>query len=339
MRDTVRCMAMTLFFSIASVIGALALYSVVFSVRIERRTPPHGRYVQAGRYCVHVVEAGLSESSAPRVLLVHGAASTSQVMETALAAALAPHARVISVDRPGCGRSPGFGDRERLATHADALAALLETLDGPPPVVVGHSYGAAVALRLALDHPAQVRAVVTVCAASHGYVGPVSWYNYLAAAPLVGRVVTRCLIPVLGPLMLKNALIKGFAPQSPPAGYRRATGLDLLFRPASFRANARDLVRANRELAVQQLRYPSLQAPIAVIGGAEDPTVLTERHSVPLAAAAPDARLAILPGVGHQAQLVAPDFIGEHVRALLNDTGTDDALPHSDATPAAAPAS
>lgn len=307
-----------------------AVHAALFQHRVERRWPAMGRHVQAGSYRLHVVEAGRRDADAPVVLLVHGAASTAHVMLRGLEAALSPHARLLAVDRPGCGYSPAFADRERLAGHADALAQFIDAEGLKRPVVVGHSFGGAIALRLGLDHPERVGAIVVAGTASHGYVGPVSWYNYAAAAPLLGRLLTRCIVPLVGPVIMPRALVEGFKPQTPPENYLEDAALPLLFRPASFRANARDLVRANRELAVQELRYPTLETPLAIIAGEDDATVLTSRHSAPLAAAAPDTRLAIVPGLGHQAQLFAATLITEHVRAFLGE--------NTDASAANAPA-
>ncbi len=306
--------------SVGAAFGALAAtasYGGLYAAWAGRRWPADGRFVSAGPFRLHVMEAGESTASARPILLVHGAAANARVILRDLGDSLAGLGRLIAPDRPGFGHSRGFSDRARLVTHAAALAALIEAEALGQPLVVGHSYGGAVALRLALDYPDRVGALVLLGTASHGYVGPVSWYNYAATAPVLGRLFTRCLVPIAAPPMAASAVRAGFAPQEPPPDHARATGLGLLFRPSAFRANALDLVRANRELAVQELRYPTLATPMAILAGEDDPTVYTHRHSVPLAAAARDTRLAISPGVGHQVAYGAPGLIREHVEALL----------------------
>ncbi len=318
---------MTLLASVGAALGALAAYGALYAAWATRRWPADGRMVTAGPFRLHVKEAGDARPNARPILLVHGAAANARVILRDVGDILGGLGPLIAPDRPGFGHSPAFPDHTRLATHAAALAALIDAENLSRPLVVGHSYGGAVALRLALEYPERVGALLLLGTASHGYVGPVSWYNYAASAPLLGRLFTRCLIPIAAPPMAASAVRAGFAPQSPPPDHAQSTGLGLLFRPASFRANALDLVRANQELAVQELRYTTLSTPTAIIAGEDDPTVYTHRHSTPLAAAAQDTRLALAPGVGHQVAYGAPTLIREHAEALLAELDTPTSAP------------
>jgi len=224
---------------------------------------------------------------------------------------------VIAFDRPGFGGSPGFDGAPRLAGHAAALAALIEALELEQPLVVGHSYGGAVALRHAIDFPGTVTGYVLLGPVTHGDVGPAAWYNHVGATPVLGWLFSRAVIPIAGPASAGDGLIGTFAPSPAPEGHAEATGVGLLFRPATFRANARDLAHINPELLEQQQRYGDIATPLAIIAGDSDGTVRTSRHSERLAATAPDTRLAILPGVGHMPHHAAPDLVVEHVAALL----------------------
>ena len=69
---------------------------------------------------------------------------------------------MIAYDRRGCTRSerPEPYERTSVAEHADDAAALLDALAAAPAVVIGRSYGATVAIDLALRHPDRVRALV-----------------------------------------------------------------------------------------------------------------------------------------------------------------------------------
>jgi pimeloyl-ACP methyl ester carboxylesterase len=91
---------------------------------------------------------------------LHGAGS-SAVFWADAAPELAKRGRVILYDRRGSFRS----ERPEPYTtnvhqHADDAAALIETLSAAPAILVGRSYGGAIAIDLALRYSDQVRAVV-----------------------------------------------------------------------------------------------------------------------------------------------------------------------------------
>ncbi len=86
----------------------------------------------------------------PSILLLHGLASSSHIWDL-VAPRLAPRFRVVAYDQRGHGRSgkPSSGYRfDRLIADA---AAVIRTLELGRPVVGGHSWGANVALQLAVD--------------------------------------------------------------------------------------------------------------------------------------------------------------------------------------------
>ena len=62
---------------------------------------------------------------------------------------------------------------------------------------------------------------------------------------------------------------------------------------------------------------PEIAAPTVVISGDVDKTVSTNIHSRPFAATVPNARLIVLPGVGHMVQNAAPDLVMREIEALI----------------------
>lgn len=70
--------------------------------------------------------------------------------------------RLIVYDRRGCTRSerPAPYVSTSVSEQADDAAALLQTLSASPAIVIGRSYGGAVALDLAIRYPERVRALV-----------------------------------------------------------------------------------------------------------------------------------------------------------------------------------
>lgn len=96
----------------------------------------------------------------PGVVCLHSNASSSSQWR-ALMEMLAPKFHVIAADQYGAGKSPAWSGKG-LATLSDE-AELLEPVlaqAGDPFTLVGHSYGAAVAVISALKNPKRVKAMV-----------------------------------------------------------------------------------------------------------------------------------------------------------------------------------
>src|SRR4029077_16909954 len=108
-----------------------------------------------------------------------------------------------------------------------------------------------------------------------------------------------------------------FLPQTMPDGFVEDTATPLLLRPREFLAHARDLVTLKAAVAEQAPRYAGIQAPITILSGDADKTVSTSIHSRPLAATAPNARLIVLPGVGHMVQNAVPDLVVSEIEAMI----------------------
>ena len=75
-------------------------------------------------------------------------------------------------------------------------------------------------------------------------------------------------------------------------------------------------------VAQQAARYSAITAPITILSGDVDKTVSTNIHSRPLAAAAPNARLIVLPGIGHMVQNAVPDLVTSEIEAMLGSHAT-----------------
>lgn len=134
---------------------------------------------------MHVVVAGLAPPAAARVLFVHGSPGTwdgwkGYLNDPGLRAA----ARLLAPDRLGFGGSERGRAVPSLAAQAAALAAVLESEPGPPAVVVGHSLGGPIAVRLAMDRPDLVAGLLLVAPSIDPAEERHRWYN-LAGATLV----------------------------------------------------------------------------------------------------------------------------------------------------------
>lgn len=104
----------------------------------------------------HIREAG----AGPGVVCLHANASTSSQWRELLEL-LAPNFHVLAPDSYDSGKSPQWPSK-RLISLRDEVALIEPVLAaaGSPCVIVGHSYGAAIALIAAMEQPDRVRALV-----------------------------------------------------------------------------------------------------------------------------------------------------------------------------------
>ena len=91
------------------------------------------------------------------------------------------------MDRAGYGDSSPATPVANVAAHASAIAPLL----GPDCIVVGYSYGAPVALRLALDHPDLVSGLVLISCPIDPALEHVHPFQRLAATPIAARFLPQ----------------------------------------------------------------------------------------------------------------------------------------------------
>lgn len=300
--------------ALAAALIALSLNARAYSREVERRWPPIGRFIEAHDTRLHVLEDG-PEGAQP-VLLVHGASANLLELWGPLAPHLNKDHRVIAFDRPGMGFSTRpRRDAERLRVQAQLAARALEATSGPA-IVVGHSLGAAVALRLALDFPELVSGLVLIAPASHPYPGENAWWARLSASPILGDAFCGLLIPWLGPTLSPASVANNFWPQQTPPSYYEEAGVGLIFRPSAFRASAQDVCATKAEFAEQAPRYRDLLTPSIVITAEKDRVVSPKRHARALAADLPAAELVIAPDTGHMPHRLRTDLVLAAIRRV-----------------------
>jgi pimeloyl-ACP methyl ester carboxylesterase len=142
----------------ASLMAAAAFVNWRLAKKAQRENPPQGQFVEIDGVHLHYVERGTGR---PLVLL-HGNGSMIQDFESAgLIDMAAQNYRVIVFDRPGFGHT----SRPRNViwspeAQADLFMEALVRLNVQQAVVLGHSWGASIAIALAARHPALVQALV-----------------------------------------------------------------------------------------------------------------------------------------------------------------------------------
>lgn len=252
----------------------------------------------------------------PVVLLVHGQPGAGADW-AALKGLLVDDHRVLAPDRPGWGSNTR--EAVGLVANADAMAAMLTYAAIDVPVtVVGHSFGGAVALELALNYPERVDALVLL--GSIGVAEALSGFDRLLAVPMLGNGILRA-----GVAPLRRALIgaKRYSKRH-PGGRVGEMVPDLPSVQAAIGTDFDRIVgRSRRSFLIEQramlVETPGLErslcrisVPTAVVSGVSD-------HIVPVSAAralssrVPGAELIVMAG-GHFLPFDHPEQVAEVVR-------------------------
>jgi len=265
------------------------------------------RFVTAGGLHWHVQVMG----SGPVLLLLHGTAAATHSWR-ALGPLLAQHYTVVAPDLPGHGfTSAPSGHRLSLPGMARAVAELLAAMDIRPDLVAGHSAGAAILLRLALDGAIAPRAVIGLNAALLPLGERHAEFFTSAARLLVGLpFVPRLFAWRASQTAVAERLLRDTGSRIEPRGvalYAR------LFRHAGHIGAALRMM-ANWDLKPLLRDLPRLAPELLLVVG-EDDKAVPPAQAERVRAILPAARILRLPGLGHLAHEEAPDRIAEIIFA------------------------
>ena len=296
----------------------LRLYSGWMTYRIERRYPPVGDFVEVEGICLHFQQRGkLREGVAPAVL-IHGASGNLRDMMNGLGDALAEETCVLAFDRPG----HGWSERGRGAAvaspmkQAQLIRTALHELGIERPVILGHSWGGAVAAAYALQFGDEIAGVVPLSGALFPWQGGIAWYHDVIATPVIGPLFLRMVMTPAAQMLAPAGVMATFRPNDAPEGYAEAIGLPMVFRASEFGANSEDVYHLKENLAQQSRRYGDIAAPAIVITGNADFTVSPKIHSYPFHHAVKGSELIKLKGVGHMPHYVRRAVVADAVLRL-----------------------
>jgi pimeloyl-ACP methyl ester carboxylesterase len=295
-------------------LAILAAVSVLFTLYVRRRAeaaaPALGRFVHIGDTRLHIVERG----AGPTLVLVHGLAAQLRNFTYALVEPLAKNFHVICVDRPGCGYStrPAHVSAS-LSGQAETIAKLLAFLGLENPIIVGHSYGGALALSMALNHPDSVGGLALIAPLTHPQsVVPSAFRDLVIHSSRLRKLIAWTIATPASMASGARILNLVFRPDTAPADFPTAAGGVLLLRPGQFFAASADLVSVNDDLPDMVRRYPSIRVPVGILFGRGDQILSHQDHGIAMQSKIDDLTLTLVEG-GHMLPIAAPSLTAQWI--------------------------
>jgi pimeloyl-ACP methyl ester carboxylesterase len=261
------------------------------------------RELRLGEQRIAYTQAG----DGPPLVLLHGGMDDGRAWRRQIDG-LADEFTVLAWDAPGCGRSSDVPESWRMPQYADALAAWLSAAGVERPHVLGLSWGSALALELYRRHP-RVPASLVLASAYAGWAGSLSPEE--TAARLDGVLAAADL-----PLEKALEAVPGvLSPGAPPGLLEELTVMwadnSGLRKPSGYRAMAHSIAEADLRDVL-----PQIEVPVLLLYGELDRRsplkVARELHDQ-----IPGSRLVVIKGVGHSANLEAPEEFNAQVRTFI----------------------
>lgn len=260
---------------------------------------------------LRAIERAATRDASDVVCFVHGWACSVYTWRHNMPAVSDAGRRSVAFDLLGHGLSDK-PLRDALYTLPAMAAQLREVLDAmgiARPVLVGHSMGAAIALRLALDAPERVAGLVLAAPVGFGAISDMHLLHRLTPPP-VERV-----IPYLTPRWaFRVALWRAYG------RIRRATARDVdeYYAPTADPAFLRVLCRLSHAFdwsSGDPSALAGVRCPTAVLFGGRDHLVRASacgRYT----AALPDARVDEIPDAGHALPEEVPEIVNAAILRL-----------------------
>ncbi|MFJ2897446.1 alpha/beta fold hydrolase [Streptomyces sp. NPDC087218] len=260
-------------------------------------------YTSDGGLLALTVLAPLGTPSGTTVVLAHGWAASRRVWGTVADRLIREGHRVVLYDQRGHGASVPGREPFGIARLGEDLGTVIDRVDAPDAVVVGHSGGGFAALSYVSSGARALKGLVLLGTAAHGQDTPDGEVRMMGSA-LFSRALSR---PALGRRLLGQTMGKRADPRAMEVNRQ-------MFAATSPRVRA-DAFRSSRGMDLREA-LGNVRIPAVVLAGEGD-RVIAPALGRAVADALPGARFEELGSVGHMLPLEAPDAVVRAVRELV----------------------
>ena len=297
---------------LGTLLAALAMCACVSVQPVEQvHSILSEQLVQVDDRLVYTEQAGKGIA----VVLIHGFGASSYSWRDVIPELSDGH-RIIAIDLFGFGwtERPENGRPFTRDGQVELVLGVMDSLGIDRAHIVGHSYGGAITMALAADHPGRVRSMVLVDSAAVDF--PMLRRRWFARVGLFNWIYVRGL--ALRPDAVESAFHRAYYDESLITDELVQAYLDRLRVKGAARAY-RGLTRPlPAELAPREIHYEDFKVPTLVLWGAQDEVVAPEVGSFHCGLV-PGCRFVTIEGAGHSPMEEKPAEFLKEVTAFLDE--------------------
>lgn len=266
---------------------------------------------------VHYLEAG----AGPTLVLLHGNAGSLDDFSYRAIRVLCGDYKVVAVDRPGHGKSDRLNEKSaRLESQAALLHDTLISLGIKRPILIGHSWGASLALAYALHYQDDISAMILLAPAAYTEKEESWWWmKAFVKPPIIGDVSLALGKLLFGKRLLKQELRDAFYPQPVPEDYLKSVTASWLGQK-QLRSYLEDESKLNASLERLSKRYSEIHVPVIIVTGDTDKIVSPQANAYRLKGAISQSKLVELKHTGHEIPQTDPQSIRTALALISTST-------------------
>ena len=274
-----------------------------------------GKKVEINGRMMRYYQTGNGEN----ILFIHGSMGSVEDWET-LYPLLKDRYRVTAIDRPGMGFSDIKNNDYTLDGNAKIVREIIKKLDLKNVIIVGHSYGGAIALRMAIDYDENIKGYLLLAPIGYMYDDPnVSIITKTISIPIYGEGVAVLLGPIIGGGIIEKNLLrmmKGNEALFPEnfISFRK----ELWNKSISTTTRARQSGNYNKEIVKYSTKYAKIKHNVSIIVGENDSKHILLQNDR-LAKEIPNSKFVKLKSVNHFIQYEKPNEVVNVLDELIEN--------------------
>jgi pimeloyl-ACP methyl ester carboxylesterase len=163
--------------------------------------------------------------------------------------------------------------------QAEAIHMAVKKLKLDKPIIVGHSWGGAVAIAYAKQFGDEVSGVVSLAGVAYPWKGPHGWYDNLLTTPVINHIFTRLFLNKMGQLYVPLSINAIFEPEVARSDYREGAQAEIILRPSTIINNSFYSYNLRRHLKTMSKKYNDINTPFLIVAGNRDYIVHSKSQS------------------------------------------------------------